>query len=140
MDVFAKEKIDTVLHFAAESHVDHSFERGGAFIISNVMGTFALLDQARKHMDQIKLFVHVSSDEVYGDTPVSGSVSTEIDRLNPTNQYAASKAAAEMFANMYCTAYGLPVIITRGNNVYGSHQALDKVIPKFSTLLARGKR
>lgn len=128
--------IDTVLHFAAQSHVDNSFENSIDFTKNNVLGTHMLLEAAKTH--KIKRFIHVSTDEVYGHG-ADGIVSAETAQLAPTNPYAATKCAAEYLVRAYHTSFGLPVIITRGNNVYGPHQYPEKIIPKFINLLMAGQ-
>ena len=133
------EGVDTVLHFAAQTHVDNSFGNSLAFTTSNTLGTHALLEAARK-TGRIKRFVNVSTDEVYGDTSV-GAVKglAEASPLEPTNPYSAAKAGAEMLCKAYATSYGLPIIITRGNNVYGPGQYPEKLVPKFLMLAAQGR-
>jgi UDP-glucose 4,6-dehydratase len=103
---------------------------------TNVLGTHTLLECAKQH--KIKRFIHVSTDEVYGD--VFGEGATENATLEPTNPYSCSKAAAEFICKAYMRSYRLPVIITRGNNVYGPNQYPEKVIPKFILRLMRGEK
>lgn len=133
--VLRKEKIDTIMHFAAQTHVDNSFGNSIAFTQSNILGTHVLLEAAKN--EGVKLFVHVSTDEVYGEGS-SGAASHEGSILEPTNPYAATKAGAEYLVKAYHRSFGLPVIITRGNNVYGPHQFPEKIIPKFINQLMRG--
>lgn len=121
--------IQYVLHFAAYSHVDNSFDNSVEFTKNNVLGTHQLLESCRI-WGRIKKFIHISTDEVYGDVE-PGEFKRETSILLPTNPYAASKAAAEMLVNSYKKSYNLPVIITRSNNVYGPQQYPEKVIPKF---------
>lgn len=133
------EDIDTIMHFAAQTHVDNSFGNSFEFIKNNVYGTCVLLE-ACKVFGKIKRFVHVSTDEVYGETDENATVGNhEASQLLPTNPYSASKAGAEMLVMAYGRSYGLPVIITRGNNVYGSHQFPEKLVPKFILLAMKGK-
>ncbi len=120
-------KIDTVFHLAAESHVDNSFEDPLLFTRENVLGTHNLLE-ACKIYGNIQKFIHMSTDEVYGST--LGEVDEQAT-LNPTNPYSGSKAAVEMIMRPYQLAYNLPVITVRCNNIYGSNQYPEKVIPKF---------
>jgi len=120
--------IDTVIHMAAYSHVDNSFDNSIEFTKNNILGTHQLLEACRI-WGNINKIVHVSTDEVYGDMPTG--TSNEMSILSPTNPYAASKAAAEMLVLSYQKSFGLPIIITRGNNVYGPRQYPEKLIPKF---------
>lgn len=140
--LIASEKIDTILHFAAQSHVDNSFGNSLHFTHSNVLGTHVLLEAAKAALPQIRRFIHVSTDEVYGENILESGdqIFTENSALNPTNPYAATKAAAEMLVGAYQISFGLPCIITRGNNVFGSHQYPEKLIPKFINLLERGDK
>ncbi|KAK3399099.1 hypothetical protein B0T20DRAFT_191040 [Sordaria brevicollis] len=137
MDCLKRYNIDTIFHFAAQSHVDLSFGDPYGFTHTNVYGTHVLLESARKV--GIKRFIHVSTDEVYGEVQDDDHDLLETSILAPTNPYAASKAAAEMLVNSYKMSFKLPVIIVRSNNVYGPHQYPEKIIPKFACLLARGK-
>ena len=118
-----------VINFAAESHVDRSLEEPGHFILTDVYGTYVLLEQARK--EGIEKFVQISTDEVYGEIP-SGSA-TESDRTIPRSPYSASKAGGEFIAYAYFNTYGLPVVITRGSNTFGPFQYPEKLIPLFIT-------
>lgn len=119
----SKYSVDTIIHFAAHSHVDLSFGNPLQFTATNVLGTHILLECARKHGEKLKRFIHVSTDEVYGEMDESeGDAQEEGTLLRPTNPYAASKAAAEMFVHAYLKSYKMPIIIVRGNNVYGPHQ------------------
>ncbi|KAK4438927.1 trifunctional UDP-glucose [Sesamum alatum] len=137
--ILATEGIDTVMHFAAQTHVDNSFGNSFEFIKNNVYGTCVLLE-ACKSFGHIKRFIHVSTDEVYGETDENATVGNhEASQLLPTNPYAASKAGAEMLVMAYGRSYGLPVIITRGNNVYGPHQFPEKLVPKFVLLAMKGQ-
>jgi UDP-glucose 4,6-dehydratase len=130
------EGIDTILHFAAQTHVDNSFGNSFEFTRANVFGTHVLLESAKLFKDQIRRFVHVSTDEVYGESSATADRFTSESPLNPTNPYAATKVAAEFLVKSYRTSFGLPTIITRGNNVYGPKQYPEKLIPKFISLLA----
>ncbi|PBP17432.1 dTDP-glucose 4,6-dehydratase [Diplocarpon rosae] len=135
MDCLERHNIDTVFHFAAQSHVDLSFGNSYAFTHTNVYGTHVLLESAKKV--GIKKFIHISTDEVYGEVRDDADDLLETSILAPTNPYAASKAAAEMLVHSYQKSFKLPVIIVRSNNVYGPHQYPEKIIPKFSLLLHR---
>jgi dTDP-glucose 4,6-dehydratase len=119
-----------VVNFAAETHVDRSLYDAGSFIQTDVYGTFVLLEEARRS-SELKLFVQISTDEVYGSVE-SGS-SRETDALMPRNPYSASKAGADRLAYSYFATYGLPVIVTRASNNYGPYQYPEKVIPLFVT-------
>lgn len=120
MNCLRKHKIDTVLHFAAQSHVDLSFGNSYEFTSTNVYGTHVLLECMREW--GIKKFIHVSTDEVYGEVGDDADDMIEESILAPTNPYAASKAAAEMMVNAFYKSFKLPTIIVRSNNVYGPHQ------------------
>lgn len=130
--IFEIEQFDTIMHFAAQTHVDNSFGNSFKFINDNITGTHVLLELAKKY--NIKRFIHVSTDEVYGETETNVNEHTI---LNPTNPYAASKAGAELLVNSYNISFKLPTIITRGNNVFGPHQYPEKLIPKFINMLNR---
>ncbi|KAL4635758.1 dTDP-D-glucose 4,6-dehydratase [Arapaima gigas] len=134
--LFDRENIDIVFHFAAQTHVDHSFRWPALFKRVNVDGTCVLLKAAREA--GVQKFIYASTDEVYGE-----SVDKEFDEFcprRPSNPYSASKAAAESIVLSYWNKYRLPVIVTRSNNVYGPHQYLEKVIPKFISLLQLNKK
>ncbi len=123
----ALENTDVVFHLAAESHVDRSFRNSLEFTRSNTLGTHVLLEAARQN--SVPLFVHVSTDEVYGE--VIGQAPTEEGPLNPTNPYSASKAAAEMIVAGYIKSFNAPVISVRANNIFGIRQFPEKIIPAF---------
>ena len=130
-------EIDTIMHFAAQTHVDNSFGNSMTFTKTNVLGTHTLLEAAKEV--GIKLFIHVSTDEVYGTSgPDDEDKSEHTAILDPTNPYSATKAAAEMLVRSYHHSYGMPCIITRGNNVYGPRQFPEKVIPKFIKRIMNG--
>jgi len=135
--VLKTEDIDTIMHFAAQTHVDNSFGNSFQFTQNNIMGTHVLLESAKVH--DIKRFIHVSTDEVYGEQMMDQAAMQEEQVLEPTNPYAATKAGAEFLAKSYQRSFGMPVIITRGNNVYGPHQYPEKLIPKFINQLMRGR-
>lgn len=115
--VLAEQKIDTIMHFAAQTHVDNSFGNSFQFTVNNIYGTHVLLESAKMH--KIKRFIHVSTDEVYGEASHEQEPMFEHQVLEPSNPYAATKAGAEFLAKSYLRSFNLPVIITRGNNVYG---------------------
>lgn len=138
LHIFKEHNVDTVMHFAAQTHVDNSFGNSFAFTQNNIMGTHVLLQCSREY--GIKRFIHVSTDEVYGEGHDDGTPSNETSTmLTPTNPYAATKAAAEHLVQSYKISFGLPVIITRGNNVYGPRQFPEKLIPKFCNLMMRDR-
>lgn len=118
-----------VLNFAAESHVDRSIEEPGQFILTDVYGTYILLEEARQQ--GVARFLQVSTDEIYGHVPSGSSVET--DKAEPRSPYSASKAGGELIAHAYFVTYGLPVVITRGSNNYGPFQYPEKLIPLFIT-------
>ena len=121
---------DLVVHFAAETHVDRSILAAGDFIRTDVFGTFVLLEAART-AKQLRRFVQISTDEVYGS--VAEGSSRETDELRPRNPYAASKAGADRLAYSYWATYDVPVVITRASNNYGPYQFPEKIIPLFVT-------
>jgi len=136
--VFKENSIDTVMHFAAQTHVDNSFGNSFAFTQANIYGTHVLLECA-KNCPTMKRFIHVSTDEVYGEGETFDALPMgEEHILEPTNPYAATKAGAEFLVKSYHRSFKLPCIITRGNNVYGPHQFPEKLIPKFTNQLIRG--
>ncbi len=121
----AKDK-DIIINFAAESHVDRSIANPKPFIETNILGTYSLLEAARKYD---KLFIHVSTDEVYGDAQGEESF-TEERNLNPSNPYSATKASADLLVGAYERTYGIKCITTRCTNNFGPHQFPEKLIPK----------
>jgi dTDP-glucose 4,6-dehydratase len=142
VDYILKEyNITHVIHFAAQSHVQNSFDDSIIFTKDNVLGTHILLECCRKY-GKIKKFIHVSTDEVYGESMLSVDEKhkTEHSVLCPTNPYAATKAGAELIAQSYNHSYKMPIIITRGNNVYGPNQYPEKLIPRFIKLLNENKK
>ncbi len=120
---------DTVLNFAAESHVDRSIEQPGEFIQTDVFGVFVLCEEARRR--NVKRFIQVSTDEVYGE--VLEGAATEDWPLMPRSPYAASKAGGDRLAFAYFATYGLPVVVTRAANNYGPRQYPEKLVPLFVT-------
>ena len=128
---------DTVVHFAAETHVDRSIVDPYAFVHTNMFGTNVLCDIARKQGD-IERFVHISTDETYG-TIAEGSYA-EGDKLTPRSPYSAAKAGSDLLALSYFTTYGFPVIVTRCSNNFGPYQFPEKVIPLFVTNLLDGRQ
>ena len=126
---------EIVVHFAAETHVDRSIQSAADFITTDVIGTFVLLEAARQ-APNLKRFVQISTDEVYGTVPTGHSVET--DELKPRNPYSASKAGADRLAYSYWATYNVPVVVTRASNNYGPNQFPEKVIPLFVTNLMNG--
>jgi dTDP-glucose 4,6-dehydratase len=139
--VLKQHNITHVIHFAAQSHVQNSFEDSIKFTHDNIVGTHTLLECSRKY-GAIKRFIHVSTDEVYGESlnEVNEKHKTEQSILCPTNPYAATKAGAELIAQSYAHSYKMPIIITRGNNVYGPNQYPEKLVPLFIKLLNENKK
>jgi dTDP-glucose 4,6-dehydratase len=127
---------ELIVHFAAQSHVDRSFENTWDYIHDNIIGTYTLLE-CLKEMP-VK-FIHVSTDEVYGEVEIDEVSTVEKSVLNPTNPYSATKASAELLVKAYGHSFGIPWIMTRGNNVFGPKQYPEKVIPKFITQILDGK-
>ena len=121
--------IDCIIHLAAYTAVDMSFNDSVIYSKNNVVGTHVLLECARQY-GKIKRFIHMSTDEVYGPTE---SPADEQTLFAPTNPYAATKAAAEMICQSYIRSYKMPIVITRANNIYGPFQHDEKVIPRFMT-------
>ena len=125
---------DVIVHFAAESHVDRSIHSASPFIITNVLGTQTLLEGARQ--SEVPVFVHVSTDEVYGS--ISKGSWNELEPLLPNSPYAASKASSDLVVRAFQKTYGMDVRITRCSNNFGSHQYPEKMIPLFITNLIDG--
>lgn len=143
-ELFASENIDTVAHFAAESHVDRSILGPGAFVQTNVVGTFTLLESFRQHWlsnhqpDNYR-FLHVSTDEVYGSLGVDDPAFTETTPYAPNSPYSASKAGSDHLARAYFHTYGMPTIITNCSNNYGSYHFPEKLIPLMCINILLGK-
>jgi dTDP-glucose 4,6-dehydratase len=129
-DAIRRYEVDTIINFAAETHVDRSIMDPDAFIKTNVHGTYVLLEAARVHA--VERYHQVSTDEVYGDVP-AGVASKETDSVAPRSPYAASKASGDLMTLAFHTTYGLPVTITRGANNIGPYQYPEKVVPLFAT-------
>jgi len=134
-------KINIIIHFAAQSHVDNSFENSIQYTNDNIVGTHNLLECSRLYNNLTK-FIHISTDEVYGESmnDIDEMAKTEQSILCPTNPYAATKASAELIAQSYFHSFNMPIIITRGNNVYGPNQYPEKLIPKFINLLKNNQK
>lgn len=143
--ILVQEQIDTVVHFAAESHVDRSISGPGDFIQTNIVGTFSLLEAVRNSWPHSNwapgssgLFLHVSTDEVYGSLGETGYF-TEDTPYDPRSPYSASKAASDHLVKAYHHTYGLPVITTNCSNNYGPYQFPEKLIPLIITNALGGK-
>ena len=132
-------KIDIIVNFAAQTHIDNSFITPLKFTKDNIYGTHILIEAVRLY-GKIKRFIHISTDEVYGDVDIEHLGCYENDILNPTNPYSATKAAAEHIIRSYYYSFKIPVIIIRCNNVYGNRQYKEKLIPKFINLLLENKK
>lgn len=122
-------EVDAVVNFAAETHVDRSISKPDEFLRTDIFGTFSLLEAVRNH--DIKRFVHISTDEVYG--PAIDGEMTEVSALNPSSPYSASKGGGDLMCRAYYTTYGTPVMVTRAANNYGAYQYPEKFIPLFIT-------
>lgn len=128
-DALERHHIDTIVNFAAETHVDRSILDPDAFLRTNVFGVYILLEVGRTY--NIERFLHVSTDEVYGD--VEHGFSTEEDRFLPNSPYASAKAGGELMVRSYHVTYGMDTVITRGSNTYGIYHYPEKIIPLFIT-------
>lgn len=139
--ILNKYKITHIIHFAAQSHVQNSFNDSKQYTQDNIVGTHNLLECCRLY-GKIEKFIHVSTDEVYGESmlDINETKKTEQSVLCPSNPYAATKAGAELIAQSYYHSFKMPIIITRGNNVYGSNQYPEKLIPRFIELLNNDKK
>ena len=139
--VFVDYKIDSVIHLAAESHVDRSIEDPFSFAQTNVMGTLSLLQAAKEYWDTDfinKLFYHVSTDEVYGSLGQEGFF-TEETAYDPHSPYSASKASSDHFVSAFADTYGMPTVISNCSNNYGSYQFPEKLIPLFINNIINNK-
>ncbi|MFA6431645.1 MAG: dTDP-glucose 4,6-dehydratase [Candidatus Margulisiibacteriota bacterium] len=132
----ADNKIDTIVNFAAETHVDRSIVSAGSFVQTDVFGTYTLLEAVKKL--KISRYLHISTDEVYGS--IKDGSFTEQSTLAPNSPYAASKAGGDLLVRSYFKTFDLPVIITRASNNYGPYQYPEKVIPLFVTNALEGKK
>ena len=124
----AMKEVDAVVNFAAETHVDRSITDPENFVRTNFTGTYVLLEYARKY--DVERFLQISSDEVYGS--IENGSCKETDALTPSSPYSASKAGADLLAKAYYDTYGLPVLITRSSNNFGSYQFPEKLVPLFT--------
>lgn len=140
--IIRSQRIDTIVHFAAESHVDRSISGPAAFIDTNIVGTFRLLDAARNAWgDNLssRRFLHVSTDEVYGTLTATDPAFTETTPFAPNSPYAASKASSDMLVRSYFHTYGFPVVTTNCSNNYGPFQFPEKLIPLMIVNALAGK-
>ncbi|VAW50090.1 dTDP-glucose 4,6-dehydratase [hydrothermal vent metagenome] len=143
--VFKQHQPDAIMHLAAESHVDRSIDGPAAFIQTNIVGTYNLLDVAKKYWDGLKgekkdhfRFHHVSTDEVYGDLEATGYF-TEETGYEPSSPYSASKASSDHLVRAWCRTYGFPIVITNCSNNYGGYQFPEKLIPLVTLNALEGK-
>ncbi|MDY6986573.1 MAG: dTDP-glucose 4,6-dehydratase [Thermodesulfobacteriota bacterium] len=136
--VFRDYDIDTVCHFAAESHVDRSIAGPAAFIQTNIVGTFNLLELARDNQDRLELFHHISTDEVFGSLGRHGFF-TEETTYKPNSPYSASKAASDHLVRAYHKTYGLPITVSNCSNNYGPFQFPEKLLPLVILNALEGK-
>lgn len=139
--ILEEEQITHIIHFAAQSHVQNSFTYSLKYTNDNILGTHNLLEASRLY-GKIDRLIHVSTDEVYGESMISLNEKhkTEQSILCPTNPYAATKAGAELIAQSYNHSFNMPIIITRGNNVYGLNQYPEKIIPRFIQQLKNNEK
>ena len=138
------ENIDTIIHLAAESHVDRSILKPATFIQTNLVGTFTLLEAFRQYLETAKivnkaLFLHISTDEVYGSLSLSEPAFTETTPYAPNSPYSASKAGSDHLVRAYFHTYGLPTIVTNCSNNYGAFQYPEKLIPLICINILQGK-
>ena len=136
LDLMRAERVDVVMHLAAESHVDRSIDGPGAFVETNVVGTFRLLNAALAYWRELEpaardrfRFHHISTDEVFGDLPFDGGLFTEETPYAPSSPYSASKAASDHFVRAWHATYGLPVVLSNCSNNYGPYHFPEKLIP-----------
>ena len=138
-NLIKKYNFDAIFHFAAQSHVDNSFENALSFTMDNTHATHVLVEACRHFIPNVE-FIHFSTDEVYGESKTDVPFTEDEGVLRPTNPYSASKAAAEMIVRSYIESFKMNIKIIRCNNVYGPNQYPEKLIPKFKRLLNEGKR
>lgn len=133
--ILTANQITSVINFAAETHVDRSIDDAGAFLETNVKGTVALLEECRSYLASVEApprfkFLHVSTDEVYGDLAPSDAPFSEKTSYEPSSPYSASKAASDHFVKAFCRTYGFPAVVTNCSNNYGPYQNPEKLIPQ----------
>jgi len=144
--IYSKRQPDIIIHLAAESHVDRSIDEPSDFIQTNIVGTFILLEQSKKYWQSLKgskkenfRFLHVSTDEVYGDLNESSEFFSEDTSYDPSSPYSASKASSDHLVRAWYRTYGLPVLITNCSNNYGPYQFPEKLIPHIILNAIAGK-
>lgn len=142
--LLVSENIDTIVHFAAESHVDRSIIQPAAFIQTNIVGTYTLLEAFRQYLETAKivdkaLFLHISTDEVYGSLSLTEPAFTENTPYAPNSPYSASKASSDHLVRAYFHTYKLPAIVTNCSNNYGAFQFPEKLIPLICINILQGK-
>ena len=144
--ILEKEGVDAIMHLAAESHVDRSIDGPGEFVQTNIVGTFSLLQAARNHFSKLNSakqktfrFHHISTDEVFGELPLDGSLFTEETAYAPKSPYSASKAASDHLVRAWHETYGLPVVLTNCSNNYGPFHFPEKLIPLMIINAIEGK-
>ncbi len=139
------ENVDSIIHLAAESHVDRSIKDPFTFARTNVMGTLSLLQAAKLYWESLpekyegKRFYHISTDEVYGALPFDGTLFTEDTKYDPHSPYSASKASSDHFVRAFHDTYGMPAVVTNCSNNYGPYQFPEKLIPLFINNIRRHK-
>ncbi len=139
LEIFEKEKPDIVVHYAAETHVDRSILNPDIFFQTNVMGTLNLLKASMKF--KVRKFIHISTDEVYGELPLNSNEKfTEDSPLKPNSPYSASKASSDMLVRAFVETYDFPAIIVRASNNYGPWQYPEKLIPLSVSKLISGEK
>ncbi|WP_407270911.1 dTDP-glucose 4,6-dehydratase [Radiobacillus sp. PE A8.2] len=137
--IFERNRFDYVIHFAAETHVDRSIKDPEIFVLTNVLGTQILLDASKAY--DVKKFIYMSTDEVYGDLELDSTVLfTEDSLIQPNSPYSASKASADLLVRAYYQTYGLPINIIRCSNNYGPYQMPDKLIPLTISRLLQNQK
>ncbi|NOI68726.1 dTDP-glucose 4,6-dehydratase [Vibrio sp. 99-8-1] len=144
--IFSKYQPDAVMHLAAESHVDRSIDGPAAFIETNILGTYTLLEAAREYWKELSdkrkanfRFLHISTDEVFGDLEDSDDLFTEYTSYTPSSPYSASKASSDHLTRAWCRTYGLPTIVTNCSNNYGPYHFPEKLVPLMILNALNGK-
>ena len=137
--VFHDHDVDVVVHFAAESHVDRSIESSDVFMNTNVLGTHNMVECFMNHASSNAKFIHVSTDEVYGDLNETQPAFIETSQIKPSSPYAASKASSDLIALSYHRTYGINMCVTRCSNNYGPGQHVEKLIPNMITRALAGE-